>query len=96
MCKQLNGPVLKSLKLSGSKLEKNWPCLAQAKSLSFDSGRALVKILISLLRRAGPGHGKFDPCRPLDHTPLYHQSLPGSVKIHNPPMYRPRSIFSVR
>ena len=55
MCKQLNGPVFKSLKTERSrpKSEKIWSGRARAKILFFVSGRAGAEISVYLLARAG-------------------------------------------
>ena len=63
MCKQLNGPLLKSLKTNRVEIGEKWPGLARAETLHFVPGRARAKI--SLSGRAGPGPSKSGPCRPL-------------------------------
>ena len=57
MCKQLNGPVFKSLKprCLGRNRKKNWPGRARAKILYFVSGRAGLRPKFQF--RFGPGSG---------------------------------------
>ena len=65
MCKQLNGPVLKSLKASclGRNRKKNWPGPGQNFVFCFRPGRARAEISISLSGRAWAEIFFFTLCR---------------------------------
>ena len=68
MCKQLNGPVLKSLKRSGMKSGKKISrARPRTKYLSLLRAGLDRAEIATFAGRAGPRPEKFDSCMPLKH-----------------------------